>query len=273
MSIDVSKINQIHSDFQRSLHALDSDLMFWNHFINKWSIPKYQAENPAQVIHASAYSAYDTQIQTGLSRLRLHYSIREIHSDDLPEYSKVLFNWIEGLAIVRIYNAIEILLLQIVDVVYFDSDVKHLTRKKDINHIIKKIETALGANIDKSNNKHLISFLRLKSDEFNFWIDQQINIDISSTWEDYFYLISVLRHVVVHQAMLINKDLLNEIRSKTCYEVFCRYFEVVDLENDSYELQPIQERFNSFINTSVQFAVSTLQFVAKENDVKFLGLR
>jgi hypothetical protein len=271
MPVDISKIIQIQSSFQKSLHALDSDLNFWNHFITKWAIPEYQAKNPARVIHASAYSTYDNDTKTGKGRLKLHREIREIHSDDLPMYSDVLFNWVEGLTIVRVYNALEILLLQLIDVVYFNSEVTPLTKKKEINGIESRIREELGKESNKVNNAHLIKFLKLKSPEFDEWINLSVRPDLKSTWDDYFLLISILRHVVAHQAMLINKDTINKINSKSCREVFSRHFDLFDLENGSFELKPIQGRFNIFINFATEFAVNSLKIISKQKDINFLG--
>ncbi len=272
MPVDISKIIQIQSSFQKSLHALDSDLNFWNHFITKWAIPEYQAKNPARVIHASAYSTYDNDTKTGKGRLKLHREIREIHSDNLPMYSDVLFNWVEGLTIVRVYNALEILLLQLIDVVYFNSEVTPLTKKKEINAIESRIRVELGKESNKVNNGHLIKFLKLKSPEFDEWINLSVRPDLKSTWDDYFLLISILRHVVAHQAMLINKDTINEINSKSCREVFSRHFDLFDLENDSFELKPVQGRFNIFIDFATEFAVNSLKIISKQRDINFLGL-
>lgn len=273
MAIDLSKIVKIHSDFQKSIHHLDSDLNFWNHFVIKWAIPEYQTKNKAQVIHSSAYSTYDNVAETGEGWLKLHHDIREIHSDDLKLHSKVLFCWVEGLSIVRVYNALEILLLQAIDVVYFGEAVKPLTRKNDVDDIHQRIEAVLGGKKDRKNNKHLIAFLRLKSEEFNKWVDKPVRKGMSANWEEFFYLISILRHAVVHQGLLINRDLLNEIKSRECYEIFSKHFDLIDLENNSFELQPIQENFKGFIGMSVQFAVNTLKFVSKQSDVSFLGLK
>lgn len=273
MAIDLSTIVKIHSDFQKSIHYLDSDLNFWNHFVTKWAIPEYQKTNKAQVIHSSAYATYDNEVENGESWLKLHHDIREIHSDDLKLHSKVLFGWVEGLSIVRVYNALEILLLQTIDVCYFEAVVKPLTRKNDVDLIHQRIEAFLGSKKDRKNNKHLLAFLRLKSEEFNKWVDQPVRRGLAANWDEFFYLISILRHVVVHQALLINRDLLNEIKSRKCHEIFSRHFNLIDLGNNSFELQPIQENFKGFISLSVQFAVNTLKFVSKQSDVSFLGLK
>lgn len=273
MAIELKNIIQIHSDFRKSIHALDSDLNFWNHFVTKWAIPEYQKQNRSQVIHASAYSTYDNDIDTGEGYLKLHKLVREIHSDDLMDHSSVLFNWVKSLSIVRVYNALEILLLQTIDTTFFDSELTPLVRKADINRINQRVIEAIIVKANKINNKHLIQFLRENSDDFNSFISMQINRSVTTTWDSFFYLISVLRHVVVHQAMLINGDLLNEIKSKDCYDVFKNHFDLVDLGNGSFELQPVQSKFDGFVGMAVQFAVNTLKFIAKQPDFKFLDMK
>jgi hypothetical protein len=273
VTVELKNIIQIHSDFQRSIHTLDSDLNFWNHFVTKWAIPEYQKQNISQVIHYSAYSTYDSDINTGTGYLKLHKLVREIHSDDLMEHSDVLFNWVKSLSIVRVYNALEILLLQTIDTVFFKSELTTLARKVDANRLNQRIVEALNTKANKINNRHLIQFLCENSDEFSSFISMRINKYSSTTWDSFFYLISVLRHVVVHQAMLINVDLLNEIKSKDCKDTFNNHFDLIDLENGSFEVQPVQSKFDGFIGMTVQFAVNTLKFVAKQADFKFLDMK
>ncbi|MBX9782447.1 MAG: hypothetical protein K2X48_04050 [Chitinophagaceae bacterium] len=264
---------EIHNQYRKSVHALNDDLRFWAHFINNWAIPEYKRLNVPMIIYESAYSTYDSSIETSSDLLKFHSEGREIHSDDLEIHSKDFFNWLMNLSIVRAYNSLEILMLQVIDVIFLGSNFNSVLGKQDINRINNSVIEHLITPSDRINNKHLVNYLCENSPSFNQWIQAELRIDCSTTWHEYFYLMSVLRHIVTHQAMVLNKNLLNEIKSKYCKDVFERYFKVNEIHKNMYELKPNQDNFLSLLDFSMQFAANTLKFIAKEPNFDFLDMK
>jgi hypothetical protein len=142
-----------------------------------------------------------------------------------------------------------------------------------VNKIHTEISTALAIPTDRTNNKHLIQFLKENSLEFQSWIKLPIRIDLPTTWEDFFYLISVFRHCVVHQAMIIHRDTINDLNSRQCKDIFHRHFNLVDAGNDSFEIRPIQESLTNVLFLITEFAVNTLKFMSGQKDLQFLKMR
>jgi hypothetical protein len=197
--------------------------------------------------------------------------INEIHSEDLEKHSDSFFNWLMNLAIVRAYNALEILILQTINAAYLNS-FNTLSDKKEMNKIHSEIDRLLINKSSRLNNKHLIQFLKEQSAAFNSWIQFKVRVDCQTTWDDFFYLNSVLRHCIVYQAMLLNKNSLNDINSKSSKDLFNRYFKIKEVGINSFELQPIQDRFDDFLNMTIGIATNTLKFVSNQKDLSFLRM-
>lgn len=271
--MEVEDVIKIHNQYRKTVHALNDDLQFWAHFINKWAIPEYKKQNASIEIYASLYGTYDSSIETGSDLLKIHSESRKIHTDDLEIHSKGFFDWLMNLSIVRAYNSLEILILQLIDVAFLDSKFNTVLSKQDINRINNKVGELLISPFDRTNNKHHINFLCENSILFKQWIHTKLRPDTTAVWQDYFYLMSVLRHVITHQGMILNKNLLNEIKSKSCKDIFQNYFNTTEISKDIYELKPNQENFISFLDLSIQFAANSIKFIAKEPNFDFLDMK
>ena len=124
---------------------------------------------------------------------------------------------------------------------------------------------------DTKNNRHLIEFLRSKSNSFNAFADNKMNVDLMTTWANFFELLSILRNVVAHQGTVITNDTLNEIKSKS-RDIFERYFEVTwDTTGDKH-ISPKENGIVSLIGVMNDFVVNTVKFINGEKDFKFIGL-
>lgn len=268
----VNEIIAIHEEYRKSVHIPVDDLRFWGHFINNWAIPEYQRQNEPRIIHSSGYGVYDFSDAFNKGFLKMSSEVRNIHSKDLEEHSGDFFNWLMNLSLVRAYNALEILILQSTNACFLNLGIKTSASKRDMNKIHSEIGKKLNLKSDRVNNKHLIQFLCENSDDFKKWVKDKVRYDGLITREDFFYLISVLRHCVVHQAAILSKDSLNEINSKSSKDFFSQFFTLVDAGNNCYEFKPIQEKFIYFLDLSIEFAVNTLTFVAKQPNFRFLKM-
>lgn len=270
--MEIQHIIDIHESYKKSIHSLVDDLGFWYHFINNWAIPEFQKQNQPRLIRSSGYGAYDHSPVLPEGYFKMSLEIREIHSQDLEQHSNNFFNWLMNLSLVRAYNALEILLLKTINTAFLNLQTNTFTSKRERNKIDKEIDRLLNIKSERINNKHLIQFLKENSTDFNSWLQLKVRVDTTITWQNFFYLISVLRHCIVHQAMVLHQDLINDINSKASKDFFERYFSLTDVGNNSFELQPIQDKFNNFLDMIIEFAVNTLKFVSGQPDFKFLKM-
>jgi hypothetical protein len=262
----------IHESYKKSTFQLEVELSFWHHFITQWAIPEYQKQFGPRLMNSAGYSTYDSSAFIPEGYLKMSTDIHEIHSQDLEYHSESLFNWVMNSALVRGYNALEILMLQAINTAYLHLPGKNPSKRVEINKIHSEVVRSLALQIDRNNNKHLIQFLKEKSPEFASWIQLQVRVDMSTTWEEFFYLNSILRHSIVHQAMILHKDLVNDVNSKSCRDLFERHFKLSDVGNNSFELHPIQALFNNFLALTIEFAVNTLKFSGGQQNLDFLNL-
>lgn len=262
----------IHETYKKSLFLLEVDLRFWQHFITQWAIPEYQKQFGPRLMNSAGYGTYDNSPFLPSGYFKMSDDIHEIHSQDLTDHSDRLFNWVMNLSLVRAYNSLEILILQAINVAFLHLPVKNLTSKKEMNQVHGEIIKSLTVPSSRNNNAHLIHFLKEKSPQFASWVQLKMRIDLDTTWDDFFYLTSVLRHTIVHQAMILHTDILNDIRSKSCRGLFDRHFTLSDAGNKTFELEPVQELFNNYLAHTIEFSVNTLKFISGEKDLKFLSL-
>ncbi|MEB0277193.1 hypothetical protein [Mucilaginibacter sp. 10B2] len=103
-------------------------------------------------------------------------------------------------------------------------------------------------------------------------MESPLNIDLATTWGNFFEMISVLRNIIAHQGTIINNDTLNEIKSKA-KDIFLRHFEVVKDEFKDNHLQPKEIEFSDFINIVNTFALNTVKFTASKSDFGFLNMQ
>jgi hypothetical protein len=269
---NIQDLVDIHESYKESMFNLTVKLQFWQHFITQWAIPEYRKQFGDRLMNSAIYATYDSSPTNSEGYLKVSPGADYIHSQDLDLHSEELFNWVMNHSLVRGYNALEILLLQAINNTYLHLSIKSYSSRKEVNKIHSEVTKALAIPSDRSNNGHLIQFLKETCREFQSWIQLPVRIDLPTTWEDFFYLISVLRHCIVHQAMLIHLDTVNGLNSRPCKGIFQRHFNLIDTGNDSFELRPVQETLNNLLHLINEFAANALKFMSGQNDLRFLRM-
>jgi len=174
------------------------------------------------------------------------------------------------------YNAIEILLLQSIQLAFYPEFVDPLAGKKESEKIQKEVKDFLKNNkcsIDKRNNRHIIQFLRQKSAKVNSFLSQLVRIDVKTNWEAFFELISLLRNIIAHHGMIVTLDVQNEINSRAS-DLFNRNFDIVSdgVGNQTLKFKDIH-RFQSFIDYFNDFTLNTAKFIFDQPDLSFMDLQ
>ncbi len=263
---DILTVFEIYKD---AVFVVDADLRFWQSFL-KLSIDKYKNENslPNEVFSA-IFPAYNINPITNAGLLKIHKKVISINTLDLDKHSKDFFAWVANLSILKTYNALEIFLLQAVHLRYFPNQKDPIDSKKGVEQINKEIKTYLktqSINTETKNNRHIIQFLKQQSTDITSFLKLPIRIDLTTNWENFFELVSILRNVIAHQGTIVGADTHNDIKSKA-KDIFQRHFVLPKDHNDYINLYPIADQFLNFTSLYNDFAVNTVKLMYNENDL------
>ena len=260
--------------YKNVIFNADVDLNFWTSFIDA-EIATYQKRtNIPDEIYVALFVAYDLDIYTQHGFLKSNPSTRSLYKSDLKQQRVNFFIWIRNLAVLKSYNALEIFLIQAIWINYFSNEKDPISSKKAADNIQSKIKEHLNINglpTDSRNNRHLMEFLKNKISGYSDYLDSPLNVDLTTTWGNYFEMFSVLRNIIAHQGTVINIDTLNEIKSKA-KDIFLRHFEVVKDEFKESHLQPKESNFRDFISIVNTFVLNTVKFAVGESNLIFLNM-
>lgn len=253
---------------------VDVDLKFWQSFM-KLSIKDYKIKY-AQTndIFQSVFSVYNIDPKTNRGLLKTMKSIYSRKTIDLDDHRKDFFTWIMILAILKIYNAVELFLLYSIHLKFFPALKDPLQSKKVVDKIqneIKKYLTQYGIKLDLKNNRQIIEFLKIKSTSIKSFLASPVRTDLTTNWENFFELISILRNMVAHYGTVITRDAQNEIKSKA-KDIFVRHFELSQNKNGHSTLKPRLDQFPNLIHFFNDFSVNVVKLLFKQSDLTFLGI-
>jgi len=255
-----------------SIHEIETDLSFWRPVI-EGAIQKHQelGFNDFKANHFySSFTANNFDLTTGVGRLSTYVKSIPLHEDSF-------LRWITALALLRVYNAVEVLLFSTITEEYLKKKFSLKNLKALEGEIFKEVQATFSnkniptSNINKKNNRHIIQLIKLRSSSAEQFLSSNIRVDLSTTQENLFEFISILRHIIAHNAMVITPESLKIIEDKAL-PVYERYFtndQIIDKASKLIFLNPIQERFSNFLNLVNDFALNTVKFVKGEPDLRF----
>lgn len=262
--------------YVNSVYNISTDIKIWQSIIGK-IVDEYENEGLAERdLFSSIFTIYDIDKTSGNGLLKVFQNDNiKITTKNLREQKKSFFRWIINSSILKIYNSVEILLQSVILEEFLNHESKNFG-KKDIKLINKEIsECFQNENLGKlnsHNNRHLIDYLKFKSSSVEEFMKNKVRIDLQSNWEEFFELISILKNVVVHNGMLIEKDTLNSIRN-SARDIFERYFSTKLKVDELTLLDPNLPQILNFINMINEFAVNMVKFIKNEDDLQFSGFK
>jgi len=262
-------------EYLKTAFQLEVDLRFWKHFLST-SIKNYQLENPEnRWINEAGFSLYNLRPDGQNTWLHVSSNTSTIEIKDLEKHSDDFFIWVMNLSIVRVYNAAELFLLNVIQLKYFPNLKPIDNNKKNANKIITEIKNHLvtaGKSIDTTNNRYIIEFLKEQSSDFESFLDLKVNIDWTTTWNGFYEFFSILRNIITHHAMTITPDIRNNINS-VAKDAFKHYFIQPSKTTDVDILKAKNEHeFLFFVSHVNDFVANAVKFIAAEIDFKFIGL-
>lgn len=255
--------------YRNTIISITDSRRFWQGFL-KLAISKYQNEegNPDEV-YSSVFAAHDLKHDSSGGSLMVHTSDFSIQTGELERHREIFSYWEMNNSLLRAYNAMELFLLNAIHQSYFSQTGAFESKKADAE--IKGYLKNNGYKSDSKNNRHIIQFLKAVSPEISSFLAQKMNTDLSTIWENFFELISILRNVIAHNNMTVEPDTHNEIRSKG-KDIFERHFAVSTHTESFFNLKANEEQFNNFINLVNSLTLNLVKFVSKETSLSFLDM-
>jgi hypothetical protein len=245
--------------------SIQNDLQLWRVFLPA-TIETYLEKYPSQVdAHSSNFLAYDIDSNScHITETHDFNKSSEIKAQELKPSSQYFLQWVEVLSIVRLYSSIEELLLNSIKLKYYSGDSSLIKSRKHANNIKNKIQKELeDNNIDMSriNNRFLINFLKFKSKLVSGFFKCKTFSVKESSWEDFFEFISIIRHIIVHNGMIVSAEESSGINSRF-KKMFSLYFQLVKSGNGHMVLRVNENTgVNNMISMCNEFALNTAKYI------------
>jgi hypothetical protein len=267
---------QIFDDYKfQSVNNLN--YLFYFDLFTKDLVKEYlKIHSEEKILHEAGFSLFN-QNDTNISAwLHTHTDTFKITTKTLEDSRIKFFQFAINSGIVRAYNILEIFLLRIIRLRHYGNFADPRSNKKSLNKLKRQIRDDLlknQLNDDTSNNFYLINFLKWKSSKFENFLQRKMNLDNDMTYENFFQTISLLRHIIVHQEMMITNDVLNHLK-QIGSEILDRYFVDLDRKKSHIELKPMPmtTSINLFLLID-EFSGNCLKFYLDKNNFEFIGLR
>lgn len=265
-------IKEVFINYKDTAFDTQVEINFWNRFLD-WAIEQYPKTYPQQinrVINQSVFTVYNIDPFSNSGTLKSLSSIKEMNTNKLDEYRHTFFEWIMNMGMVRMYNALEVLLLRAIWLKCFTLSNDPIINRRAENKIRSEIKDYL-INTDKTNNRDIIAFIETYSPQFKVFLEQPVRTDIKTTWKDFFEMVSIIRQVNVHNQMVVSDNIYNALNK---HDLFRRYFELRTTELKMKVLSPIQStgNFSNFLHYFNDFGLNAIKFLFNEKDFLFIGI-
>lgn len=262
--------------YVKSVYEISTDISIWKSILDK-VVEGYRNEDfIARELFSSIFTIYDVDRISGNGWLKVYQDRSiQITTKNIDEQKASFFRWIINSSILRIYNSLEILLQEVIIDEYLNQQTTNFG-KRQISLVRSEINQCFKINNfgkpDTKNNRHLIRYLKFKSSAVTEFIQKPVRIDLKSNWEALFELISILRNVIAHNGMMIEKDTLNQIK-QSAKDIFERYFKDETKIEDLVLLDPRQEQVLNFIKLINECGINLVKFVKNEDNLEFCSFR
>lgn len=271
----MSDISKSYENYVETVFQVGIDLKFWNSFL-KTSVEKFQQENiETRELFSSLFGAYDIDINSNSGFLKIHEKTKSINSDDLEKYREDFFSWVINGGLVKVYIAVELVLIQTIWDMDFSNAQNPALRKKNADLIQRKIRETLkqkSKSDESKNNRHLVEYLSLNSSKYQAFLSKPIRIDLKTTWAEFYELFSILRNIFSHIGSKVDNDILNEIRSKA-KDIFERHFTIIEDTQGEKHLFAVQDQIGNFLDLINDFTLNTVKIIRNESSFEFLKMK
>jgi hypothetical protein len=225
--------DSLRTAYSGVVFSISNDLVFWQTFLPV-AIQAHREKYPEQTrFFESGLYAYNINLADNKGWLHGLGQSAEITSENLDSSRERFFMWIRLLSIVRIYNALELLLYGIIETRYLPpaNEQRPLKRLKTL--ILTELKQA-GIPHETKNNGFLLAYLQHRSPSLAQFFSLPVpNLSLSRM--AFFEFQSLIRHMIVHDAMLLSRNNHNLLKSRYC-EFMDRYFLVESMDRPEKKL-------------------------------------
>jgi hypothetical protein len=248
-------------EYSKVVFNISVDLKFWDSFLPT-AIEAYKNAYPSNIRYfESGLYAYNMTLDDNSGWL---YSLKKtavIGSENIHESKESFFEWVQIISLVRIYNSLESLLYNMISSQYFTpSKSKKITNKDLKTRVLGELKTA-AIKHDTKNNKFLIAYIKFRSTNADQFLRKTVR-DLPYTWEGFFNFMSIIRHIIVHDAMEVSSDNFNMLNSEFPLLVD-RYLQIKNTESKSRRLtmDDSKQGLENLISLCNDFAYNLVKFV------------
>lgn len=250
--------------FVNEINQTENDLYFWKTQLEK-RVESLVGKNPDGRAFQSSFTVYDMQLEGGDSKL---FAFEQGKEDwmiaDLEDRKEMFFRWIHCLALMRLYNTMEVLITDAIIAQYCPEINEIKSRKKKAESLKQKVRQILdkeSIKFDSKDNGHLITFLETRNSRVKKFLDQPSLSGVKDSWRSFFLLASKLRHLVAHNAMQIDLAGVNTLKSSS-KELYEKYFSANGIEeNELNYLAPKEQSFLHFLKLYNIFGLNMVKFI------------
>jgi len=150
-STQLTKIEKAFNVYRDTVFKVDTDIKFWHSFLQS-SIIEFQ-NNPSsqEIVFEAIFHVYNIDQNTGSGLLKTMNKIEEKKTIDLGSQCNDFFAWLMLLSILRTYNAVEILLLQSIQITYYPSKKDPTISKNAWDIVNREIKSEINKNAIRRN--------------------------------------------------------------------------------------------------------------------------
>lgn len=249
----------LRTAYSEVVFSISNDLAFWKSFLPA-TIHAYRERYPQQTrLFESGHYAYNINLTDNKGWLHELGMSAEINNSNLDQSRERFLMWIQLISLVRIYNALELLLYGIIETRYFPPTEKRRPLKTLKTLILTELKKD-GIAHDTKNNGFLLVYLAYR----NLALSRFFSLPVSNfthSRTDFFEFLSVIRHIIVHDGMLLSRNNHNLLKSRYS-EFMDRFFLVQNSAGGEKKLLFNEElgAMQYLLSVSNDLAYNTIRF-------------
>lgn len=240
--------------------------------------------------HHSALILHNINTETGKTTDVNGYRTRDINSENIDQISADFNNTLTTLILLKIYNSLEIFLLQAIWIKYYHEEYENPITSRDASKkIINKIKDECNCR-ETTNNKFLIEYIKLKNSCFEKFLKLKAGNAFTKdkeTMEDFFIFFSTIRNAVAHNNSRINNDTINSFQGGffnyffnksnstsdiTYYNTTNNEEKVIDIKNNLIQFNFKDNLIlKDFEIVTFDFITNTVKIIFEEDNLDFLN--
>jgi hypothetical protein len=259
--------------YAREVHSASADIRFWSYFLDQSISSFLQEPNLPEKVFSSVFHAYNINPHDPKDGYLDVFEQRVYFQKyDMEGHRLDFFSWIQNLSLIKIYSALELFLIEAIQIRYYPEIALPIGSKKAaevVKQKIREFHNSKGISFDTKNNRHIIRFGQESEEDIKVFLSAPIRVNFKTNWGNFFELISILRNIVAHKGGIVERDTQNAI-GQTAKDVFKSYFQLEKVHGDDHLLKAKEGQFLNLINLCNDFVTNMIKLMFRQEDFTFL---